>query len=99
MPNRAQGRSGFAIVELIIMLVVLALVWWFVVRPIDKYLGTNSDPKTLVGNIEENNAFHREQYTKIACELYMIKERLTTVPDPFPGPGPTSRPTSPPPRP
>jgi hypothetical protein len=105
MPNRAQGRSGFAIVELIIVLVVLVLFYFLLVRPIgnlanktDKYLGTSNDPRTLVGHIEENNQFHREQYTKIACALWKLENPGRPVPDPCPPGGPTSRPTTPPPK-
>jgi hypothetical protein len=117
MQNGTQERSGFALLELIIMLIALAVFWFLVVKPIGKlakdnheYLGTNRGPesqwKGLVGNIEENNQFHRGKYDAIDCRLWKLEQPAAAraqragdqCPPPSQGP-PTSRPTSPPPKP
>src|SRR3954466_14503588 len=69
---------------------------------IHQYLGNNhgSDPSHwagLVGSIEAANAFHRQQYTEIGCELWLLHHPGTTRPEPCPPDGPpTSKPPSPP---
>jgi len=70
-------------------------------RKIDTYLGTNKDgvPRAgLVGNIEDNNEFHREQYDKIGCALAVLTAKVDNTPPPAkcPAGGGTSQPTSPP---
>ena len=65
---------------------------------IHTYLGTNNNPKTLVGYLEEAAAFHREQYEKIECRLWKLEHPGQTLPDPnvCPPEGPSSRPPPPP---
>jgi len=70
-------------------------------KKIDTYLGTNKDgvPRSgLVGNIEDNNEFHREQYDKIGCALAVLTAKVDNTPPPpkCPAGGGTSQPTSPP---
>lgn len=62
------------------------------------YLGTNSDPMTLVGYLDEAAKFHREQYEKIECRLWKLEHPGETLPDPSvcPPEGPSSRPPPPP---
>jgi hypothetical protein len=72
-------------------------------KKIDAYLGTNQGAAPhpgLVGNIEDNNAFHREQYDKIGCALAKLEAKVNGTPPPPPDKCPegggTTQPISPP---
>jgi hypothetical protein len=103
MSNRASGKRWWWLVYPIAVTVVgcggdgakaLALA-----QKINAYLGTNVPPNRtgLVGNIEDNNEFHRKQYEKIACEFWKLQNPGKPEPTPCPpGGGPSTSPTSPP---
>lgn len=67
-------------------------------KKIHTYLGTNvGGTRTgLIGNIDENNEFHREQYKKIGCSLWKLEHPGQPEPTPCPPGGPASRPVPPP---
>jgi hypothetical protein len=90
-------------VPFVILLIVFGLFVVFMFLPtrnrankIHGFLGTNQGPKEswsgLVGSYESNNEFHREQYTKIACELWKLKNPGRPEPDPCPPGPPTTKP-------
>jgi hypothetical protein len=101
----AGVKSNWWYPILITLIALIAFYFLFHVGRISKihrYLGNNhgSDPSRwagLVGSIEAANAFHREQYTKIGCELWLLQHPGQPRPNPCPPDGPpTTKPPSPP---
>lgn len=91
----------------LLLLIALAGVFIWMIMPaynrvnrIHSFLGTNRGPESnwtgFMGRWENNNKFHREQYTKIACSLWKLenpREAQQMQPgDPCPPPGPGTRP-------
>jgi hypothetical protein len=108
MPQPGLRQSGATtVVMLIVLVVLLGLFYWVLVKPahdrvdrIVEYLGTNVGPESswsgLVGSIERDNSFHREQYMKIACSLWKLEHPGLPTSTPCPPGAPASRPHSPP---
>lgn len=85
MPQREVGQRGSStLLMLIVLAVVFGLFCWVLFNPtvdrvdkIHEFLGTNSGPESswsgLVGSMERNNRFHREQHIKIACSFWKLE--------------------------